>query len=94
MRLFAPLQRNGECFTAECHVIIQADLAPALFFWYRQGTHVPHPSHTTLVMDEIALAVQWFNGTWRPGLFLGASHGLSFISYQTGQSQEEVVGSW
>lgn len=75
-------------------VFIQSYLAPALLLWYRQGAHVPHPSHTTLVMDEIALAVQWFNGTWRPGLFLGASHGLSFISYQTGQSQEEVVGSW
>lgn len=78
MHSLTPLQWNGECFPAVCQVVIQADLAPALFLWYRQGTHVPHPSHTTLVMDEVALAIQWFNGTWRPGLFGGASHGLSF----------------
>lgn len=78
MGSFAPLQWNGECVPAKRQVVVQSYLAPALFLWYRQGAHVPHPSHTTLVMDEVALAIYWFNGTWRPGLFIGAGHGLSF----------------
>lgn len=78
MHFFAPLQWNGECYSAELDVIIQGYLPPTFVFQYWPGAHVPHPSHTTLVMDEVTLTVVWFNGTWRPGLFSGAGHGPSF----------------
>lgn len=78
MHFFAPLQWDGECFFTVLHILIQRYLTPAGFVRYRASGHVPHPGHTTQVMDEVALAVIRFNGTWRPGLFSGAGHGPSF----------------
>ena len=77
MHFFTLLQWDFEGFFTERCVVRQGDLAPPLTFDNRAGFHVPHPSHTTLVVNEIATAIKRLNFAGRPSF--SAGHDPSFV---------------